>query len=94
MRKLFLALIIASFQGCIYGDVAMPLDTDLNQTRLGDKVGRASSRSVMWLFAWGDASTAKAASNGGIKVINHLDREVEFVFFGLYTRSTTVAYGD
>lgn len=95
MYKRTLALIIAiGFQGCVYSNIALPLDTDLNQTNLGSKVGRASTHTVLWLVAWGNASTSSAAENGGIRTINHLDREIELYLFGLYSKSTTVAYGD
>ena len=81
-------------QGCVYANVVFPLDTDTNETKLGSKVGTASSYSVLWLVAWGDGGTAKAAQNGGMTTVRHLDQEVESILFGLYTRQTTIAYGD
>jgi hypothetical protein len=80
--------------GCLYLDVKTPLDTDLNQTVLGSKQGKASSYSVLWLVAWGDAGTAAAAKNGDITTVNHMDSELYSILFGLYTRVTTVVYGD
>jgi hypothetical protein len=64
------------------------------QTRLGDKVGSSSAHSVVWLVSWGDAGVAKAAKNGDIQTINHLDGEFFVVLFGIYARQTTIAYGD
>jgi NADH:ubiquinone oxidoreductase subunit H len=63
-------------------------------TVLGQKVGKAQSQSLMWLVAWGDAGTAAAAKDGSITTVNHMDQEVFSVLFGLYTKTTTVVYGE
>jgi hypothetical protein len=88
--------VLAAFlsQGCAYSHIQRPLDTDFDETRLGSKMGRAHSHSVLWLVAWGDAGTHAAAKEGDITVINHADMEVTVVLFGLYTRVSTVVYGD
>jgi hypothetical protein len=44
--------------------------------------------------AWGDAGTAKAAENGGLTTINHMDMQIFSILFGLYTRQKTIVYGD
>ena len=80
--------------GCAYVDVKSPLDVNLDATTLGAKKGVAEARSVLWLFAWGDASYAAAAANGGITTLRHADQEVFNVLFGLYTRWRVVVYGD
>jgi hypothetical protein len=80
--------------GCVYTHVVTPFDTDLNKTVLGQKQGKASMESVLWLIAWGDAGTASAAKQGGITTVNHMDREFLNVIFGLYTKTTTIVYGD
>jgi hypothetical protein len=80
--------------GCAYVNVKSPLDVDLNQTTLGEKVGVAEAFSILWLVAWGDASYAAAAANGGITTLRHADQEVLHVLFGLYTRWRVVVYGD
>ena len=80
--------------GCAYSNVVMPLDTNMAKTELGSKIGKSSAKSVLYLVAWGDAGVAKAAENGGLTTVNHLDRESLVVFFGLYTEVTTIAYGD
>jgi hypothetical protein len=54
----------------------------------------AEARSILWLVAWGDASYAAAAANGGITTLRHADQEVFNVLFGLYTRWRVVVYGD
>jgi hypothetical protein len=51
-------------------------------------------KSVLWLIAWGDAGTAAAAKQGGLTTVNHMDRETLFVLFGLYSKSTTIVYGE
>jgi len=80
--------------GCLYTHVTIPLSTELNKTELGQKQGQASSYSVIWLFAWGNAGAAKAAKKGGITIMTHMDREVLSILFGIYTRTTTIVYGD
>ncbi len=100
LNKLFFpvlfSVIVVSIllSGCIYTKVRVPLDIDTSQTQLGGKIGKSHVYSIAWLFNWGDAGTAAAAKNGGITTINHLDREYFIILFGLYSRSTTIAYGD
>ena len=85
-------LILAN--GCVYMHTQMPLTVEYHKTELGTKVGRSSSYSLLWLVSWGDSGTKAAAEKGNIKVIECADREVKLVLFGLYTRATTVVYGD
>jgi hypothetical protein len=98
MKKIVLAvavlLSLSLLGGCVYTHVLAPYDTDLNKTSLGQKQGRASMESVLWLIAWGDASTSAAAKQGGLTTVNHMDREYLNVIFGLYTKTTTIVYGD
>ena len=98
MKRMKLAVLLIAvvfiLSGCMYAHVLSPLDTNLDKTTLGQKVGKASSFSVLGLVAWGDASTAAAAKNGGIATVNHMDREFLNVFFGAYTETTTIVYGD
>ena len=98
MKRIVLVVVVllslSMLGGCLYTNVLMPFDTDLNKTVLGQKKGEASNQSVLWLVAWGDASTAAAAKQGGLTTVNHMDREVLFVMFGLYTKTTTIVYGD
>ena len=81
------------FSGCLV-NVKVPLDTDLDRTELGSKVGEASVQSVLWLVFWGDSGTQAAAKQGGITVINHADQEILTILFGVYARETTIVYGD
>lgn len=89
-----LVLLLAASPGCIYAHFKTPLDTDLNVTKLGDKTGRASWHSILYLVATGDAGTQAAAENGNVTTIRHADREFLSVLFGLYFRETTIVYGD
>lgn len=89
-----LLLILLLLNACAYTNVKYPLDKDVQETTLGAKTGTSSFQSVLWLFAWGDASTNAAAKNGDIKVIKHLDSERFVLLFGLYSRVSTIAYGD
>ena len=89
------ALCIAFFSsGCVYANFTTTLDTNLDRTQLGDKVGRSRVQSVLWLVAWGDGGMQAAAKDGGITTLRHADREVLMVLFGLYYSTDTVVYGD
>lgn len=80
--------------GCAYTHVRVPMDRDFDNTRLGTREGRSSSKTVLYLVSWGDSGTKAAAANGGIQVITHADTEIYSVLFGLYARVTTIVYGD
>jgi len=97
MRRIVqFALLIALLAqpGCFYGNFKTPLDIDVTNTTIGDKVGRADCTSYLWLFAFGDCGVAAAADAGDIEVIQQLDTEYLIVLFGLYLRRTTIAYGE
>jgi hypothetical protein len=91
---LLAAALVISLTGCAYVNTKTPLDTNLNQTELGTKIGTAEAYSILWLVAWGDASYAAAARNGGITVLRHADQQSLQVFLGLYTRFRVIVYGD
>jgi len=95
MKRLWcLLVLLGTLSGCVYSNIRFPLDEDLWKTELGSKVGTSSNRSILWLVAWGDAGVKKAAENGGITVINHMDMGIESYFFGVYVRRDTIVYGD
>jgi len=96
MKRGFIVLILMSalVSGCAYTNIQRPLGTEFNETELGTKIGRASSRSLLWLVAWGDAGTRAASENGKIKVIRHADYQIYSLLFGLYFEGTTIVYGD
>lgn len=93
-KLLILALPLLA-TSCVYSRITVPLDEDIDNTVLGDKVGRSSYESVLWVAAWGDAGTQAAAEEGGISVIHHADQEILSILFGfLYFRQTTILYGE
>ncbi len=95
MKKLIAcAVFISILSGCVYSNIRFPLDEDLWKTELGTKVGVSSNYSILWLVAWGDAGVKKAAENGGISTINHMDMGIESYFFGAYIRRDTIVYGN
>ncbi len=95
IKKYYIALIIlCSFNGCLYTDIKVPLDDDVWETKLGSKVGVSSSHTILWLVSWGDAGVKRAAENGSMTIVHHLDRGVNSYFFGAYTKIDTIAYGD
>ena len=89
-----LAFFVVSLAGSLYTHITVPYGTELIKTELGHKKGKASTYSVLWLFAWGDAGAAAAAKNGEITTLTHMDRKLFAVLFGIYTRQTTIVYGD
>lgn len=88
------AALLSLSTGCAYMHVQRPLGTNFDNTQLGSKEGRSNAYSMLWLVAWGDAGTKTAATQGHINVIRYADTEVKSVLFGLYSRVTTVVYGD
>ena len=94
-KSILAALCVAFFcSGCLFANFTTVLDTNLDRTELGDKVGRSRVQSVLWLVAWGDGGMYSAAKDGGITTLRHADTEVLMVLFGLYYTQSTVVYGD
>ena len=91
---LAVVVLIGLVPGCFYANIKIPLDTDLQQTTLGSKIGQASTESILGLVAWGDASTQAAAEDGGLSTINHMDQEIFAVLGFVYVRQTVIVYGD
>ncbi len=94
IKGLLLVLCLVSLSGCIYSRITIPLDTNLDRTQMGSKIGRSQFRSVLALFAWGDAGTQAAAQNGGLTTLNQADREILAILGLVYFRQTTIVYGD
>jgi TRL-like protein family len=94
--KVLAVVVVAAFllTGCLYSNVKTPFDTDLDKTVLGQKEGKATLYSVLWLFSWGDMSVAAAAKNGGITTLNHMDAEAFQILFGLYSKTSIIVYGE
>ena len=94
LKVLGLILCLLSLTGCIYMNVSIPLDTDLQETDLGSKVGESSAHSVLAMVAWGDAGTQAAAADGNITLLKHADQRILAILGLVYYRQTTVVYGD
>ncbi len=94
--RLYLVVFIVMLleTGCLYSHVKAPYDTHLDKEAIGSKQGVASAYSVLWLVSWGDQGIAAAAKSGGIKRVTHMDQEVFSILFGLYTKTSTVVYGE
>lgn len=93
-RTLIGLTLLLTASSCVFTDVKVPLDTDLDKTQLGSRVGESTSQSVLWAVAWGDSGTQAAAQEGGISTITHADQRVFSILFGLYSQQTTIVYGD
>jgi len=91
---IFLFFVLLLAPGCLYSNIKTSYDTDLDKTQLGSKTGEASITSILWLVSWGDAGVAAAAENGNLSVAYHMDMKILSVLFGLYSKQTTVVYGD
>lgn len=91
---IMLSMITVMLSGCAYTHIQTPMDRDYANTQLGTKEGSASNRTVLYLVAWGDAGSKAAAENGNITIIRHADQRIFSILFGLYTKVTTVVYGD
>ena len=97
IRRLLLTamtILMLPASGCVYFSVKTPLDTDLDETTLGEKVGVSQAHSILGLVAWGDAGTQAAAEAGGITTIRHADQELFAVLSFVYARYRTIVYGD
>ena len=81
--------------GAVYSNVNAPIDLSSGQGKqIGPDKGKASTVDIFYLFAFGDASINAAARNGNLKTVNHVDYEFKNVLFGIYSRYTTVVYGE
>lgn len=97
LQKLMLAAVAASTiwmgTGCVYSHVRVPMSSEFRSTEVVAKSGQATTHSVAWMVAWGDAGLQKAASNGQLTTIEYADRTFLNILFGLYLSNTTVVYG-
>ncbi len=90
----FLGSMFLFTSACVFTDVKIPLDVNLEETQLGTKTGESTSQGVLWMVAWGDSGTQAAAQNGGITTLLHADQKIFSILFGLYSKQTTVVYGN
>lgn len=87
-------LLMPALPGCVYMNIRIPLDTNLDRTELGEGTGASSLRSVLWMVAWGDAGIHAAARQGNLRVIHHADQQALSILGGLYYKRTTIVYGE
>jgi len=80
-------------QGWLFSQTQAPLDTDMNSTKIGPKVGESSCITILGLVSVGDASIKEAAKNGGITTVDHADYKFTNVL-GLFQQYTTIVYGE
>lgn len=93
MKKIFgLALIICGVMFVASCTSVAPLTATSNN--VGTKCGTATETRILGLFPFkGDHGIDKAAKNGGIKKISHVDVQTDNILF-LYTKQTTKVYGE
>jgi len=86
------ATAVSPVNGALYSNVKGPaLATD--NTDKPTKIGRASARSIMGIYAVGDASIETAAKNAGITHIHHVDYQSQSIL-GLVADFTVIVYGN
>jgi hypothetical protein len=80
----------------LYNDIRAPMPALDVQTSTDARthVGRSSCASYLWMVSTGDCSVEAAMKNGGLTKVHHVDAEVRSFFFGMYTKLTTVVYGE
>ncbi len=78
--------------GIFYTSVSAPLEATASNAP-SSKSGKAKASQVLGLAAWGDSSIQTAATNGGIKVIHHVDYHA-FSVLGVYSTFEVTVYGD
>jgi hypothetical protein len=79
--------------GTLYTGVKLPNNMGDGKDVSYTKVGTAQAKSILSLFAMGDASLDAAIKNGGLKTVKYVDYHVDNIL-GVIGRYTTTAYGD
>lgn len=79
--------------GFVYSDVKGPITATSQADFNANKVGRSTAKSILGIYASGDASIQTAAKNGGITKIHHVDYESRSVL-GVIAEVTVVVYGE
>ena len=78
--------------GGIIDDNGSPASFDFDNSVKPLKCGEATSKGIV-LYVSGDSSIKAAMDNGGITKIHHIDYRV-FNIFNLYTKATTIVWGE
>jgi len=87
-------LSLSFLSGCVYTHVLTPYDINLDKTVLGQKQGQASNQSRPVARCLGRREHCRRGQAGSITTVNHMDRGILNIFFGFYTKTTTIVYGD
>ncbi len=86
------ATAISPVNGSLYSNVRAPMmATDNNEKPT--KIGRANARSILGIYAVGDASIESAAKNAGITRIHHVDYQTQTIL-GVVADFTVIVYGN
>lgn len=83
--------LFTSCMGAVYVDATAPIAATSNN--VGKKVGTSSSTNVLGIAHVGDGGINKAAKDGGIKKISHVDQHRTSVL-SLFTNYKTIVYGE
>ena len=86
--------ILLMTSGCLYTHIRVPGSMVTRGTPVVEKQGTSECRSILWLFAWGDAGIQAAVKQGGLKKMSYADKTYQNIFFGLYLSEKTVVYGE
>lgn len=86
------ATAVSPVSGAFYNNVKAPMLVS-DSAEKPTKIGRASARSILGIYAVGDASIETAAKNAGITHIHHVDYQSESVL-GIVADFTVIVYGN
>lgn len=93
MKKLFALVAVVAGLAMTSCSSVRPVAATSNS--VGSKCGTASEIKILGLFPFsGDHGINKAAKNGGITKISHVDVEDFNVLGYLFTKTTTKVYGE
>jgi len=103
LTPLILILCLVAFTGCIkaptvppigrtFSQISSPYTGDLNKP-IGSECGKASCKSVLYLFAFGDCSVDAAARNGGLEKVDYIGYKYTSIL-SVYTDMETKACGE
>ena len=79
--------------GFAFTNVNAPIQTEFNRTPVAMNKGEASTANILGLFAWGDASVKAAVEDGKLRTVHFVEYSMLSVL-GIYSKFTTVAYGE
>ena len=78
--------------GGIVDDNCSPASFNIDNSVKAVKRGEATSKGIV-LYTSGDSSIKAAMDNGGITKVHHIDYKV-FNILNLYTKATTIVWGE